>query len=172
MPGSLPVSIQVAVTYRANHCQPSSFHCPTPPHPLCADRCAKQAVGVTAIELIESGRPARSPCDPSPSARPTLRRKSRVPHALHRASIGDGPAGRHGGGDVHLAVSTSTTTCSTAEMIRLPPGEPVTAPARLSTMVGDIDDNGRFQGRADWLRTRPGQRPDAPGAAVKSSSCC
>ena len=41
-----------------------------------------------------------------------------------------------------------TITCSTAEMMRLPPGEPVTSTGfpSLRTMVGDIDDSGRLPG--------------------------
>jgi hypothetical protein len=66
-----------------------------------------------------------------------------------------------------------TTTCSTAEMMRLPPGEPVTSTGlpSFSTMVGDIDDSGRLPGpgRLASKPTRP-KAFGAPGAAVKSSS--
>ena len=58
-------------------------------------------------------------------------------------------------------------------MMRLPPGEPVTSTGlpSFSTMVGDIDDNGRLPGpgRLASKPTSPNAF-DAPGAAVKSSS--
>ena len=43
---------------------------------------------------------------------------------------------------------TLTMTCSTAVMMRLPPGEPVTRNGlpSLSTIVGVIDDSGRLPG--------------------------
>ncbi len=43
---------------------------------------------------------------------------------------------------------TLSSTCSTAVMMRLPPGEPVTRNGlpSLSTMVGVIDDSGRLFG--------------------------
>ena len=68
---------------------------------------------------------------------------------------------------------TSTMICVTAEMMRLPPGDPVTSTGlpSFSTMVGDIDDNGRLPGpgRLASKPTRP-KALEAPGAAVKSSS--
>ena len=51
--------------------------------------------------------------------------------------------------------STLTITCSTAVMMRLPPGEPVTSTGlpSFSTMVGVIDDSGRLPGPGSWPRT-------------------
>ena len=51
---------------------------------------------------------------------------------------------------------TLRMTCSTAVMMRLPPGEPVTRNGlpSLSTMVGVIDDSGRLFG-AGALASQP-----------------
>ncbi len=58
--------------------------------------------------------------------------------------------------------------CVTADMMRLPPGDPVTSTGLLSfsTMVGDIDDSGRLPGpgRLASKPTRP-KALEAPGAA-------